>query len=527
MNKKKLLPIIGIIILIYILINLDFHRIIEIFRVINPLYSFLSFFAIVPLLILANIEWQLLLKKQKIKVSFWYSIKNFFIGYFYGFITPGGFGAYTRAIYLSEESGAPLPKCVSNIIIFNTVEFVAMMLVGAVGAIYLSSVYPYLLYTIILVLLIAIFLFLFFFKKERSKILFTRLVQLRIFATVRDRLEGSIDSFYEDIPRLKNVLLPLSLSILGWIVKYAIFFYIAKLFGINIPFIQFFMIMAVVDVIASIPISIYGIGTREATLIPLFLAYSSGVTSEQIVGLSLFWFVIIWLTPSLVGAFVTFFETKKMGKIKLNKFTVKNFEKYMKKYPELYRELAVIVKKNVSRKNKKPYIVDLGVGPGLLSLEISKNIPNATVIGIDPSKEMLKLAKENIKDKNIELRQGISEKIPVSNAKSDLVVSRFSLTYWNNPRQSFVEINRVLIPKGKAVLECLNRDFPKWKLFLVKIHMYLRFAGSEVVRYHIEAYKTAYSMDSVRKLFLDSDFKILYEEGNKKDWKFIFVAQKK
>jgi uncharacterized protein YacL len=129
-------------------------------------------------------------------VSFWYSIKNFFIGYFYGFITPGGFGAFTRALYLSDESGAPLPKCVSNVIIFNTVEFISMLLVGAIGAIYLSSIFPYLFYTIVFILIIVVVLFLFFFKSKRSKIWFFKIVQSRVFSAIKERIEGSVDTFF-------------------------------------------------------------------------------------------------------------------------------------------------------------------------------------------------------------------------------------------------------------------------------------------------------------------------------------------
>ena len=72
--------------------------------------------------------------------------------------------------------------------------------------------------------------------------------------------------------------------------------------------------MAGADVIASIPISIYGIGTREAALIPLFYAFNPAITTEQIVSFSLFWFVVIWLTPSIIGAFLTLHEAKKQGR---------------------------------------------------------------------------------------------------------------------------------------------------------------------------------------------------------------------
>ena len=184
MNIKKILPIIGLFILAIILYNLNFSKIVELFSKLNPLYVFLSFFAILPLLLLVNIEWQILLKKQHIKVSFLYSIKNFFIGYFYGFITPGAFGAYIRSLYLHDESNEPLPKCFSNIIIFNTVEFLAMLFTGAIGAIALSRQFPYLFYIILILFGIVIFLFIFFFKTNKSQALFTRLIQSQIFLSL-------------------------------------------------------------------------------------------------------------------------------------------------------------------------------------------------------------------------------------------------------------------------------------------------------------------------------------------------------
>lgn len=525
MKIKSLLPLIGIVILIFILVTLDFDKIINIFSQINPLYSFLSFFTLVPLLLIAVVEWQLLLRKQKIYVSYFYSLKNFFIGYFYGFITPGGFGAYTRALYLEEESKAPLPKCFSNIIIFNTVEFIAMLVPGAIGAIALSFIFPYLFYTIVVVLIIVILLFLFFFKKERSKVLFTRLVQTKIFATVKDRVEGTIDSFYEDLPRFKDVLLPFSLSLAGWFLKYVILFFIAKLFLIDIPFVPFILIMAVADVIASIPVSIYGVGTREASLLTMFAAFPLlEVTREQIVSFSLFWFVIIWLTPSIIGAFVTIFETKKFYKFELNKDTTRRFAKYMEKYPELYESLAKIVKKNIPRRAKKPVIVDLGVGPGFLSKVLNKMVPHAEIIGVDPSSDMLKLAEENAKVKTM---VGSSENIPVKDGSADVVVSRFNLTYWKKPRDSFTELFRILKPGGKVVIEALNKDFSQWKLFGVKVHMVLNQSGADIASYHVDAYKTAYSIGSVKQLLSDSAFKDIVVYGDKKDWKFIVVARKK
>ena len=524
MKIKKILTFIGLIVLIVIFFTLDTEKILDIFSSIKPIYTLICFFAVIPIVLLVNIEWQILLKKQKIKVNFLYSLKNIFIGYFYGFITPGGIGAYTRSLYLQEESNSPLPKCISNIIIFNTIDYFALLLLGAIGAIYLSSIYPYLLLTIIFVMIIIVSLFLFFFKNDKSKKVFTRIIRLQIFATIKDKLEGSVDSFYEDIPRFNDVILPFILSIFGWGLKYLELYFISKLFMIEIPVASFILIFAVADVIASLPISIYGLGTRELSLITMFSEFSAATVSyEQIVSFSLFVFVIFWLAPSVLGGVITFFESSKTKKFIFSKENVKRFENYMRKYPELYEKLALLVKKNIPKSNSKPVIIDLGVGPGLLSKKINNILPDAVIYGVDPSTEMLKRAEENAKLKAI---KGTSDHITLEDNSVDVVVSRFNLTYWNKPVDSFKEIYRVLKPDGKFVLEALNRDFSRWKLFLIKLHMLSKGSGFAVARYHIDAYKTAYRIGDIERLFKLTGFKISYKEGNENDWRFIIVGIK-
>jgi uncharacterized protein (TIRG00374 family) len=525
MNLKKLLPIFGIIILLFIIASLDLKQIYNAFSNISPLYLFIAFFAIIPVVILSNIQWQILLKKQKIKVSFLYSLKNIFIGYFYGFISPGGLGAYTRVLYLQQKSKAPLAKCASNIIIFNTIDFLSLLLIGAIGAILFSSIYPNLLLTITITIIIIIFLLiLLFLKKEKSKIILQKLIQTRIFTPFKEKLTKSLDSFYEDIPRIKDVLLPFFISLFGWIIKFAEFYLISRLFSINVPFVYFILMIAIANIIASIPISIYGLGTRDAALITMFSIFN--VLPEKVISLTLLWFVIIWLTPSVIGAFVTFFETKNHQKFLINEKTVESFSKYMKKHPELYKHLANIVKSNINKETDKPVIVDLGIGPGWLSLETSKLITNAKIIGIDPSELMLKKTKINVKKDTLEIIKATSENIPLKNNSVDIIVSRFSLTYWKKPIESFSEIQRVLKPNGKIVLEALNLDFPKTKLFLIKINMFFKSAGIDVIRYHSEAYKTAYKIQHIEQLLKQKDFKITYKDTKEKAWKYIIVAEK-
>ena len=208
--------------------------------------------------------------------------------------------------------------------------------------------------------------------------------------------------------------------------------------------------------------------------------------------------------------------------------TVEEFSTYMKKFSDLYITLSKKVQ--VNTKSPQACVLDLGVGPGLLSREILRQIPGAFVIGIDPLMKMLILAKENVHQSNVRRFEpilGVSEKLPLKENSIDTIVSRFSLPYWEKPDESFQEMHRIIKPGGRVILEALNKEFPKWKLFGIKISMLFNHAGRDVTKYHVDAYSLAHTQEEVELFFKNSGFNILEKEGKKNDWKFTIVAEKK
>ena len=311
MNIKRIVPIIGFLILIYILSNLDLDKILYEFSNINVLYLLLSFSAIIPIILLSNYEWQILLKKQKININYSFSLKNIFIGYFYGFISPGGYGAYARIFYLKNKCKSSLQKCLSNVIIFNTIDYISLLIIGFFAGIILINLSPDLtnmLISILIILIIVIMLFIIFMNKELSKKISTIILKIRFLNTIINnyKIRDSFELFYEDFPRLSGLKIPFILSIIGWILQFFELYLISKLFSIDINFIYFIAIISITNIITSLPITIYGLGMREITLISLLSIFN--VSPEKIVSLSLFWFLIFWLTPSIIGGLITINE---------------------------------------------------------------------------------------------------------------------------------------------------------------------------------------------------------------------------
>ena len=132
-------------------------------------------------------------------------------------------------------------------------------------------------------------------------------------------------------------------------------------------------------------------------------------------------------------------------------------------------------------------IVDLGTGPGLLSIELNRLLPQAKIIGVDPSSEMLNIARENAHEAGMsdyETRWGKAEEIPIESNSVDLVVSQSSFHEWENPQQGFSEIFRILKSGGSLMLKDYNRGWLsgwKRKLFQVFHHLEMfKFTFEEV-----------------------------------------------
>lgn len=310
MDWKKLLPIAGILLLIYVLWRFNIEKILSVFSTLNPVYVLLCFLSMPVFLLVLTIEWQLILKQQCIHVSYTYAVKNMFIGYFYGFITPGGFGNYLRALYLKQESNAPLPKCISNIITFNTVDLIMLFILSSIGGLFLLGQYPYLIILSLLCLITVIVVFAFFLRQKKSKQLFNRLLKTQIFQTIQHYIKDPIETFYEDLPGFKDLRLPFLISFVGWVVFFTELFFIAQLFDIHVPFLTLFFMLAIAASIASIPISLYGLGTRDVALVGLLSLYN--VPPENCISFTLLWFTIFWVTPSILGAVITLLEHKRL-----------------------------------------------------------------------------------------------------------------------------------------------------------------------------------------------------------------------
>ena len=92
--------------------------------------------------------------------------------------------------------------------------------------------------------------------------------------------------------------------------------------------------------------------------------------------------------------------------------------------------------------------LDIGCGTGNYTLELRKH--GMTIIGIDPSNEMLQKARA--RNKEIDWRQGIAEDIQLPDLSQDGVLAWLTTHHWTDIDQGFKEVYRILRPGGRLLI---------------------------------------------------------------------------
>lgn len=159
-------------------------------------------------------------------------------------------------------------------------------------------------------------------------------------------------------------------------------------------------------------------------------------------------------------------------------------------------------------------VLDLGSGPGLLSFEIKKMKSNYKIICVDPSKQMLGIAKDKASKLGLEdfvVKNGSAENIPLPDESVEVIVTLDSLHEWRNLGKSIKEIHRVLKKDGLFIGRDSNKDAPKWK---IKIH-FISFAfreGLRSARGHFSTHKW-HSLSELKQLLEKEHFIIKDARG--------------
>jgi len=237
--------------------------------------------------------------------SIHYSLKNAFLVYlssiYAGIITPGRFGEFVKLLYLKSDKGISLSKGLSSVLLDRLFDLYLLIILGVIG-ISRFGVLGKISDTSLILAIVVILTPLFMLNKQLMGKSLRSLYNIVLPKNVNDKMKETFEEFYNGLNQLINPKLIFSglLTCLAYLLFFIQCYLIVIAMGISIDFISITLFMAISNLISFIPISISGLGTRDATLIYLFSLI--GIKPELAVSYALLVFFLFFIVGGLLGA---------------------------------------------------------------------------------------------------------------------------------------------------------------------------------------------------------------------------------
>lgn len=287
--SRKLIRLLGPALFLFILYNIDISRTAELLRAAR-FRVLLAVLALYPCLVLLKAwRWRMLLRQQQVD----YGLIPAFVVYnsslAVGYVTPGRLGEFVKALYLREDTGMTIGKAFSSVLLDRILDLYLLLATAAVGTL-LFAVPQHILsvaLTILVVVGLAPLVILVPPVNRRLVELVARASSRLTPARYRDAVALTLDGFQRGIGELltAKLWLPLLVTILAYAVFYCQCYLISLSLGFSFSYAYAAYSVALASLLALLPVSISGLGLRDAAFIALLGAV--GLTPEMAVGYSL------------------------------------------------------------------------------------------------------------------------------------------------------------------------------------------------------------------------------------------------
>jgi len=301
-RRQILLRLIGLGLLVLILLKLDLRAMLQ--ALASARWGYLVLAVALNLLLfgLKSWRWQELLKMQGIVYPWRDAFLAFASGMLLGLLTPGRVGEMAKALYLKQDRDVPISMGFANVLMDRLLDLYTIMLLGSLGLAWYHLL-PQGAIALVVALTLAAVLLPFLLLSEKLVSWGLNLARhLPLVRRFHARLAETTGRFQTG---LRPLLTPrLAIPILVTQLAYVLFFFQGQLLAwalnLHIGVAYLAVCLSVSGFVTLLPVSISGLGTRDATLIAMFAPL--GIPAYQSVAYSALFFLTFYIGGGLIGA---------------------------------------------------------------------------------------------------------------------------------------------------------------------------------------------------------------------------------
>ncbi|MDO8555698.1 MAG: lysylphosphatidylglycerol synthase transmembrane domain-containing protein [Nanoarchaeota archaeon] len=270
MQLKKVLPLIGILIFIYVIYKVGIDKIINVLPDIKWTYIILSILLSFIIVTLQAWKWDLILIQQGINLDFFYILKVHLISLFYGNITPGRIGTFSKIFYLKTKTNRDLGGCISSVTLERFLDLFTVGLFALIGSGIALHYFKGIFLEFLLLFLILVVILIISLNKKSREFFIWNVFRFLVPKKYKDRARQSFLAFEDTLLEPRQIIIPIIVTIITWIGIYAQMYLIGLALNLDIPFFKFIFISSIATIVTLIPITVGGIGTSEIAITVLF-----------------------------------------------------------------------------------------------------------------------------------------------------------------------------------------------------------------------------------------------------------------
>ncbi|MCK5243607.1 flippase-like domain-containing protein [bacterium] len=301
MLKFKVWRFLGVVIFVYILYKIDWPQMTSVLKRINLQWIIIAALINIPHLWLKSTRWQFLLAVQNKTIRNREAFLLYMSSLYLGVVTPGRLGEFAKAIYLRQAGITTISHGFSSVLVDRLFDLYLLFLLAMAGLVFLtpwpgSDAFGWAGFAgAVIVPLI----FLFSGRTEQLiSLLYKKVLASKLLKFAK---EGG-EQFGQGMRELMTCRIYRAglLTLVAWLLFFFQCFLIAKALELPITYMEIILVMAITNIFTFLPISISGLGTREAAL--CFLLLPRGISLELILAYSMGVLVVFFVAGGLMGA---------------------------------------------------------------------------------------------------------------------------------------------------------------------------------------------------------------------------------
>jgi uncharacterized protein (TIRG00374 family) len=297
-----LLRALGLILIVVLITRLDLTQIWATLQTTDLLLLALAIAGFIPLILVKTIRWQALLRAQNLQMALWPAFLAYMGSLFIGYLTPGRLGEFVKALHVSRDCDVSIARGFSSVLADRLFDLYALLFVGclALPRVAVGGAAALILALSLIVGTTAAFAL---FLNDKS------------FGWIQERGQKigklgerlfEVGGLLPEIRRGFGDLTPVRLLGITALTAFAYFIYfgqctlLARSLDLPLGYVPVMFAVGLGSLVALIPISISGFGTREASIVAYLGTY--GIAPEPALSFSFLILVTFFFAGGLISA---------------------------------------------------------------------------------------------------------------------------------------------------------------------------------------------------------------------------------